>query len=88
MINLFPRGRVFVDEAPYASDYTGTRIYYRSIQEKRTDHLTIRDYLWRWDTDWFWCSKQFGGQRPLVRLLATPLLLNSRTWQPSSSPAA
>ena len=22
------------------------------------------DYLWRWDTDWFWCSRAFGAQNP------------------------
>ena len=25
------------------------------------------DYLWRWDTDWFWCSRAFGAQHPVVR---------------------
>ena len=57
------------DEAPYASDYTGERIYYRSIPRRREDHLTIHDYLWRWDTDWFWCSRSFGVQRPRIRRL-------------------
>jgi FAD/FMN-containing dehydrogenase len=27
----------------------------------------MHDYLWRWDTDWFWCSRAFGAQHPLVR---------------------
>lgn len=52
---------------PRTSDYTGTKIYYRSIQERETDLLTIHDYLWRWDTDWFWCSGAFGAQHPVVR---------------------
>jgi len=51
------------------SDYTGMEIYYRSIQQRRTDLLTTHDYLWRWDTDWFWCSRAFGAQRPWVRRL-------------------
>ncbi|MQW75421.1 FAD-binding protein [Nocardioides sp. dk4132] len=51
------------------SDYTGSQIYYRSIRERRTDLLTIHDYLWRWDTDWFWCSGAFGVQHPVVRRL-------------------
>ena len=59
----------FADRAPYVSDYTGMRIYYRSIQHRTRDWLTIRDYLWRWDTDWFWCSRAFGVQQPLVRSL-------------------
>jgi FAD/FMN-containing dehydrogenase len=49
------------------SDYTGQDIYYRSIQERDTDLLTMHDYLWRWDTDWFWCSRAFGAQHPVVR---------------------
>jgi FAD/FMN-containing dehydrogenase len=57
----------FVDEAPYTSDYTGQDVYYRSVQRRRRDFLTIRDYLWRWDTDWFWCSRALGLQHPLVR---------------------
>jgi FAD/FMN-containing dehydrogenase len=50
-----------------ASDYTGRQIYYRSLQERETDLLTMYDYLWRWDTDWFWCSRAFGAQHPVVR---------------------
>ncbi|MBS2938640.1 FAD-binding oxidoreductase [Nocardioides sp. J2M5] len=49
------------------SDYTRQQVYYRSVQQRRTDELTTYDYLWRWDTDWFWCSRAFGAQHPLVR---------------------
>ncbi len=63
-----------------ASDYTGNRIFYRSIQQRRRDVLTARDYLWRWDTDWFWCSRAFGAQRPLVRRLWPKRLLRSDTY--------
>src|SRR5205823_3829260 len=31
----------FADTAPWASDYTYERIYYRSIQQKRQDYLTV-----------------------------------------------
>jgi FAD/FMN-containing dehydrogenase len=51
------------------SDYTGQQIFYRSIQQRSTDLLTTYDYLWRWDTDWFWCSGAFGVQNPTVRRL-------------------
>ncbi|MEU0313431.1 FAD-binding oxidoreductase [Nocardioides sp. NPDC006273] len=51
------------------SDYGGQQIYYRSIQERETDLLTTYDYLWRWDTDWFWCSGAFGAQNKYVRRL-------------------
>lgn len=49
------------------SDYTRQKIYWRSVQERETDLLTTYDYLWRWDTDWFWCSQAFGAQHPLLR---------------------
>jgi FAD/FMN-containing dehydrogenase len=52
------------------SDYTGQQIFYRSIQHAegaKTDRLTIHDYLWRWDADWFWCSEAFGAQHPVIR---------------------
>ena len=29
----------------------------------------MSDYLWRWDTDWFWCSGAFGVQNPVIRRL-------------------
>ena len=51
------------------SDYTGMDVYYRSIQQRPTDLLTTYDYLWRWDTDWFWCSGAFGVQNPRIRRL-------------------
>jgi FAD/FMN-containing dehydrogenase len=56
-----------LDHRGQPSDYTGGQIYYRSIQERETDLLTMHDYLWRWDTDWFWCSRAFGAQHPLLR---------------------
>ncbi len=71
----------FVDDAPWTSDYTFERIYYRSIRERDSDYLTTRDYLWRWDTDWFWCSKNVHAQQPLVRRLLGRKRLNSITYQ-------
>ena len=53
--------------APRVSDYTGMAVFYRSLQSRTEDHLTVRDFLWRWDTDWFWCSRAFGVQNPAVR---------------------
>lgn len=67
----------FADTAPYISDYTFERIYYRSLLERTEDYLTVRDYLWRWDTDWFWCSKNLGAQNPLIRRLLGRKRLNS-----------
>ena len=62
------------------SDYTGQEVFYRSIQQRRTDVLTAHDYLWRWDTDWFWCSRAFGAQHPLVRRIWPKRLLRSDVY--------
>ncbi|MEV6690327.1 FAD-binding oxidoreductase [Micromonospora sp. NPDC051196] len=59
----------FTDDVPAVSDYTGQDIYYRSLRRRGRDALTTHDYLWRWDTDWFWCSAAFGVQHPMVRRL-------------------
>ncbi|MCC7059092.1 MAG: FAD-binding oxidoreductase [Burkholderiaceae bacterium] len=70
----------FVDDAPWSSDYTFEHIYYRSLLARDLDFLATRDYLWRWDTDWFWCSKNLYAQHPLVRRLLGRARLNSRTY--------
>jgi len=74
----------FTDELPAdvhrPSDYTGMEIYYQSIRRRHTDVLTTRDYLWRWDTDWFWCSRALGVQRPLVRRLWPKAKLRSDVY--------
>ncbi len=69
-----------VDIAPYASDYTYERIYYRSIRERTEDYLATSDFIWRWDTDWFWCSKNLYAQNPVVRRLLGRKRLNSVTY--------
>ncbi len=57
----------WTDRAGPTSDYTGMEVYFRSIQRRESDLLTMNDYLWRWDTDWFWCSSAFGVQNPRIR---------------------
>ncbi|HYG55819.1 MAG TPA: FAD-binding oxidoreductase [Burkholderiales bacterium] len=71
----------FTDTAPYTSDYTFEKIYYRSIAERPEDYLTIHDYLWRWDTDWFWCSKNVFAQNWFARrFLFGERRLGSKTY--------
>jgi FAD/FMN-containing dehydrogenase len=67
----------FVEKAPYTSDYTYKNIYFKSIQEREEDYLSTHDYIWRWDTDWFWCSKNMLAQNPLIRRLYGKKRLNS-----------
>ena len=84
---IFGKDRLFLtlgrfsDSAPYTSDYTFENIYYRSIAEKREDYLSIHDYIWRWDTDWFWCSRNVMAQNRFVRrFLYGRERLGSRTY--------
>ena len=39
------------EAAQRPSDYTGMDVYYRSIQQRQTDLLTVHNYLWRWDRE-------------------------------------
>lgn len=57
----------WTDESGPTSDYAGQEVYFRSLQRCDRDRLTAYDYLWRWDTDWFWCSGAFGAQDPRIR---------------------
>ncbi|GAB3578704.1 FAD-binding oxidoreductase [Calidifontibacter terrae] len=68
-----------VAQAPQTSEYLSSP-FYLSLREKAEDYLTIHDYLWRWDTDWFWCSKALGVQRPLVRRVVPNRYLRSETY--------
>ncbi|MBI3547054.1 MAG: FAD-binding oxidoreductase [Gammaproteobacteria bacterium] len=70
----------FTNHAPYVSDYTYKNIYYRSLRQRQEDYLSVEDYLWRWDTDWFWCSKNLGAQNPLIRRLYGKSRLNSISY--------
>ena len=64
------------------SDYKGMQIYYQSLRNRTEDLLTMRDFLWRWDPDWFWCSRSFGMQNPLLRrLLGRWMLRSSSYWK-------
>jgi FAD/FMN-containing dehydrogenase len=64
-----------------ASDYTWMRLYWQSLRQRREDYLSIHDYLWRWDTDWFWCSKNVGAHLAPVRVLLGRKRLSSTTYQ-------
>ena len=72
------------EEVGPTSDYTGQDVFYRSIQhdgpQPTRDLLSTHDYLWRWDTDWFWCSRAFGAQHPAVRRLWPRRYLRSSVY--------
>jgi hypothetical protein len=70
----------FIDEAPYLSEYDYMQIYYKSIRNRREDYLTSLKYVWRWDPDWFWCSKVFYMQNPVLRFLFGKFMLKSTAY--------
>jgi FAD/FMN-containing dehydrogenase len=84
-LHVLTTGR-FVDEAPYAGDYRWMKAYYKSLPVRDADYLTASDYIWRWDTDWFWCSQRMGFGPGftgwLTRLLLGRKLLGSKNlWK-------
>lgn len=69
-----------VDSAPYASDYRYMKRYFEAIQKKREDYLSVRDFIWRWDSDWFWCSKAFFMDHTIPRALFGKWMLRSESY--------
>ncbi|NML48274.1 FAD-binding oxidoreductase [Ramlibacter sp. G-1-2-2] len=57
----------FADDVPWRSSYGVEPAYWQSLRERDEDYLATGDWLWRWDTDWSWYSRQFGAQRSLLR---------------------
>jgi len=72
----------FSDAPDPTSSYTGMAPYFTTLRTRSDDLLSVRDYLWRWDPDWFWCSAHFGMQNPLLRRLFGRWMLGSKVyWQ-------
>jgi FAD/FMN-containing dehydrogenase len=67
----------FSDRPQKPSDYKFMNIFYQSIRHKKNDTLTPHDYIWRWDTDWFWCSKHYFMQNKMMRFLFGKFALKS-----------
>jgi FAD/FMN-containing dehydrogenase len=78
--DLYVTLATFTDEAPRISNYRYMRRYFESIKSKREDYLTVRDFIWRWDSDWFWCSKAFYMNHLIPRLLGGKWMLKSETY--------
>lgn len=68
------------DSAPYVNDYTTTKIYYQSLKAKTEDYLTVKDFLFRWDTDWWWGTEKTLLQNRLVRSVLGRRFLTSRVY--------
>lgn len=70
----------FTDEAPFESDYSFLDIYYQSIRKKTVDYLSTLNYLWRWDTDWYWHSSKYLMHSRLMRQVVGKKNLRSSTY--------
>src|SRR6185369_2221561 len=66
----------FVDEAPRVDDILRSHIFYRLIEERADVYLRTKDYLFRYDPDWFWNIPETPGYR-LFRRYAPSGLRNS-----------
>lgn len=73
-----------VDRAHSTSDYTWLDIYYKSTLERSEDTLTLRDYLFRYDTECHWLTRTLPGlESKPVRFALGKVLLGSTnliTW--------
>ena len=70
----------FTDTPKFVSSYTGMDIYYKSVRTKTVDYLTTFEYIFRYDTDWFWNSKAFGLENKFLRALVPKNLMRSDVY--------
>jgi len=73
---LFLTQARFVERAPATADIVRQNIFYRLIARAGDFYLTTRDYLFRYDPDWFWNVPETGPYR-LFRRFAPASLRNS-----------
>jgi FAD/FMN-containing dehydrogenase len=78
--NIYITLGTFVNSAPRVSNYHYTKRYFESISKKKEDYLTVHDYIWRWDADWFWCSKAFYMNHTIPRILFGKWMLKSESY--------
>lgn len=56
----------FTDNPEQVSDYTGMNIFYKSM-DKEKDATRTDEYIFRYDTDYFWAARAMGLENPLLR---------------------
>lgn len=62
------------------SSYVGMTPYHSTLRRNVRDAMTVRDWIWRWDPDWFWCSRAFGMESRLLRFLLGRWMLRSSAY--------
>lgn len=79
---IFARDRLyltlsrFVERAPATADIVHEHVFYRLLARERDVYLTTRDYLFRYDPDWFWNIPETAPYR-LFRRFAPASMRNS-----------
>jgi hypothetical protein len=66
----------FVDKIPTTPSVYGVDIYYKSIPEKQNDYMTIKDYVWRYDSNYFYLGGDANDvfQNKIFRTVFRPFL--------------
>lgn len=66
----------FVHEKVETEDILRRRVFYKLIEEQPDVYLTTKDYLFRYDPDWFWNLPETGAYR-IFRRFAPASMRNS-----------
>lgn len=74
--NLFLTLARFVEKPPRVDDILRRNIFYRLIEREPDVYLTTKDYLFRYDPDWFWNLPETPAYR-LFRRFAPASMRNS-----------
>jgi FAD/FMN-containing dehydrogenase len=66
----------FTDDAPYVHTYDW-EIYYKSTRQHTEDYLSVYDYLFRYDRECHWLTRNYGLENRLLRFLFGSFFLGS-----------
>jgi FAD/FMN-containing dehydrogenase len=66
----------FVSAAPYTHTYV-YNIFYKSTRERVRDYMATEEYFFRYDTECHWCTRNYGLENSLLRMLFGPFVLGS-----------
>jgi len=62
--------------------WSATQQFCRTLLTDGEYYMPIRDYVWRWDADWFWVSQIFpGSSYPVLRWLCGEKLMRSDVFK-------
>jgi FAD/FMN-containing dehydrogenase len=71
----------YCDDTPDTTN-TGHTPYYQNLQKRSFAILSTQNWIWRWDPDWFWCSRFYGMENPVLRrLFGRYMLRSNRYWK-------